>query len=146
MIEASEREPFRELAAQKGWTLHFGEAREDECAPWMVDVDCARLSIANAMQRARTLGLRELEVRLDELLRSGSAVEHVDFAAAHKSVYFFAEDVEKMARAGPFVPHPRVVHEFSWIRCSRMEDGSQLCAEVTRRICIVGDPVCADTR
>ncbi len=140
MTGTSERMPFVEVAARKGLTLRFDdELHADDPAPWDVDVDLARASLANALARARMHGLRELEVRLERLLRDGSAADHVDFAAAYRPVYYFPEDVERLARAGPLVSHPRVAHELAWLRCSPLADGSHHCAEVTRRICAIGD-------
>lgn len=141
MTAPSELEPFINLAALKRLPLRFDDEATTDPAPWEMDWDFARTSIANAIVRARASCLREVEIRLERLLREGTAVEHVDFAAAYKSVYYFPDDVEKMARAGPLIAYRRAVYQLAWLRCSPDASGFERCAEITRRICVIGDPV-----
>jgi hypothetical protein len=137
-FDKGEVRSFSEIAARKGLTLLFNEGRaEEEHELSRVDMDLVRASLENALMRARQRDMDVVAQRLERLLESGTQVEQIAFVLGSGRVYYFPEDVQRMVEAGPTIAHPFRSLPLSWLRCRPMNDGSQLCEESQRRICVI---------
>ncbi len=137
-LHPEEARPFIVLAESKGLALSFdGSRRAEPLAVGRLDMDLVRVSLENAIGRARESEMTGVTERLDRLLRTGTPVQQVDFVLGSRSTYYFPEDIETMVRAGPKVGHRFTRVGFSWLRCRPLADGSFDCEERKIEICLV---------
>ena len=137
-FDAKEIRPFIEAADRKGLLLSFdaGESKHS-LALWQIEMDLVRVSLENAITRARGSQIDGLAERLERLLRHGTGPQQVDFVLGSQRVYYFPEDIEKMVNSGPNAAHHFALRPFSWLRCKPMDDGSQHCEEHHNEVCLV---------
>ena len=132
-----ELSPFEEYARAENLRLAVAPTSTGELSPSLqnLDMKLVRLSLANAIERA---GERpELRKRLGDLLDTGTAAQQIDFVLRPWRVFYFPNDVERMAAAGPQAAHSFATAKLRWLRCVPCADSSHLLEEVEREICIV---------
>jgi hypothetical protein len=140
-MDAGEFQPFIRIAREKGLSLGPPSAGPAPATSvWQMDKDLVKLSVENAIARARCEGKMEMAQRIANLLEHGTIVEQINFVAGEYGTYYFPQDVEKMVASGPHASHPCRFEKLAWLRSLATDDGRHFCEEREARICLIFDP------
>jgi|SRR5580658_2193787 hypothetical protein len=143
--------PFVKIAKRKGLKLTFASstakahmmAASSANAYTGMDIDMARASIDNAIERAEQAKLTSIHSKLVRLKTTGTAAQQLEFAMGTDNPYYFPEDRAQLAGPGHEFHTAGVIcrcvmRVFCWLSCWGTGDERQ-CREECHNIC---DKVC----